>query len=286
MNKTDELLGSVHPRDGHPKIMAVIDGYLDESGIHAGAKVCVVAGYWGDRNHWKKFAQKWKSVLESFGVPYFHSREFWSPKLNAKSFYFGWTNGRRREFLAALVETIEKHKIHPVISAISVEDFFRYNERQRRFLTGAALKPSGKLSGTGSPNKPYFMPFFLCVDSIAGYAPKHGKAHFFCGLDRSFGKYAVELLRQAKIHPETRHREKMGDLTLPEASSTPHLQAADLLAYSGYQYGGDLLNDENVRPPKLLRKCLKRLKNRQEDNAWINRESIEGSFSEVLQRLS
>ena len=285
LDRTDELLRYVHPRNGHHKIMAVIEGYLDESGIHDGARVCVVAGYWGGRGQWKKLNSAWSEVLDDFEVPYFHSKEFWKDLRDEKSPYYKWTENDNREFLQALANAILNQRIYPVASAIKVSDFFAYNENQRKFLTGGALQ-NGKFVTTGCPNKPYFMPFFLCVDSIAGYAPQGGLAHFFCGLDRKFGGYAAELLRQSKEHPETRHREKMGDLHLPEASKTPHLQAADLLAYLSYQYGLARVENENARPGELLHTCLSQIKDWQEDNAWINNESLEGAYGQVLASLA
>jgi hypothetical protein len=35
----------------------MIDAYLDESGIHDGAEVCLIAGYFGGRVQWRKFSK-------------------------------------------------------------------------------------------------------------------------------------------------------------------------------------------------------------------------------------
>lgn len=48
--KINDLSDLVHPRDGHRKIFAMIDAYLDESGIHDKAAICVIAGYFGGRS--------------------------------------------------------------------------------------------------------------------------------------------------------------------------------------------------------------------------------------------
>jgi hypothetical protein len=75
--KIDELALIVHPRNPHRKIFVMLEAYLDESGIHDGAKVCMVAGYFGGRSQLRKLERKWKSVLEDFAFPMkdFHAKE-------------------------------------------------------------------------------------------------------------------------------------------------------------------------------------------------------------------
>ena len=36
MSRIDELVRLANPKDVHPKVLEMIDAYLDESGIHAG----------------------------------------------------------------------------------------------------------------------------------------------------------------------------------------------------------------------------------------------------------
>lgn len=65
----DELVRLVHPRDGHKKVLAMIDAYLDESGIHDGSKVCVIAGYFGGPGQMKRFEKAWKETLARYSFP-------------------------------------------------------------------------------------------------------------------------------------------------------------------------------------------------------------------------
>src|SRR2546422_4977723 len=66
----------VHPKDGHRKILAMIDAYLDQSGIHDGAAICVIAGYFGGRGRLGKLETAWKQVLKDFRFPMseFHAK--------------------------------------------------------------------------------------------------------------------------------------------------------------------------------------------------------------------
>src|ERR1700683_5218102 len=88
----DELEGLVHPRDGHPKILAMIEGYIDETGIHDGATVCVIAGYFGGRGQWKRFEHDWRLALKDSEVPLadFHALNF----MKRRKFFFGWDDVR------------------------------------------------------------------------------------------------------------------------------------------------------------------------------------------------
>jgi hypothetical protein len=47
----------------------MMETYLDESGIHNDAKICVIAGYWGKPGAWEKFEIRWRRILASAGVP-------------------------------------------------------------------------------------------------------------------------------------------------------------------------------------------------------------------------
>lgn len=52
----------------------------DESGIHSGSKVCVVAGYMASPSKWKKFDVAWRAVLTEYRVPFFHGKVFYARK--------------------------------------------------------------------------------------------------------------------------------------------------------------------------------------------------------------
>src|ERR1700740_1146165 len=43
--------------------LAMLTAYLDESGIHSGDHLCVVAGFVGNEAQWTSFAEKWIAAL-------------------------------------------------------------------------------------------------------------------------------------------------------------------------------------------------------------------------------
>jgi len=203
----------VHPRDGHPKVLAMIDAYFDESGIHDGAEVCLIGGYFGGKGQWRKFEKLWERVLRDFGLRAFHGKEMVKRRDSSS---LQW----------ALAQVIAQSKIYPIVSAVPVREFFKLSLMERRFMTGATLTPEGRLKESGNPNRPYFAPFQQTIRRVLSYAPVGGKAHFFFGLDSKFGEYAVDLYRKLQETGVHQYQERFGTIAFPPAEDTPALQAA------------------------------------------------------------
>ncbi|MGB7603036.1 MAG: hypothetical protein WBM24_22225 [Candidatus Sulfotelmatobacter sp.] len=183
----DELARLVHPRNGHRKVFAMLDAYLDESGIHTGAATCVIAGFFGGSSGWKALEKMWEPILNKHHVKLedFHAKDF--VKMEKHAFLI--------LELAVLISGLKK--IHPVCFSIDVEAFNSFSLAQRKFMTGAIVKKR-KMVTSGCPSKPYFVPFQNCIKNVCDHAPVGSKAHFFFGLDRPFADYATELFRQTK----------------------------------------------------------------------------------------
>lgn len=249
--RIDEFARIVHPRDGHRKVFAMIDAYLDESGIQTGAAMCAIAGYFGEQKHFRPFERDWKKVLAKFDVKL--------AELHAKDFV---KDDRHKQLIKSLSATIAQHKkIRPVSFGVVVNDFYSFSLDQRKFLTGATLR-RGKFVSTGSPNKPYFVPFQLCVRVVTDHTPSGAKAHFFFGLDSTFSGYATALFKQMETpneHSDWQSRDRLGDPSFPKASETPQLQAADLLVHLTYLHMLERHREGKwlVQPQGNLRLCLR-----------------------------
>jgi len=226
-------MASLHPRDGHPKVLAMIDAYLDESGIHDGAKMCVIAGYFGSPGQMRKLEKAWKKTLADFRFPMkdFHAKNL----LKTKKYI---------PMLKELARAVgQQKKVYPVTWAIVVEDFNSFTLEQRRFMTGATLSPmSRKLVTSGCPTKPYFVPFISIIKVVTDAAPIGGKANFSFGIDRQFARYAIALFKQIvenadKDRPIStwKSRDRLGNALFPLATETAQLQAADLLVHVSYR---------------------------------------------------
>lgn len=110
----------------------MIHAYLDESGIHAGAEVCVIAGYFGGPGQFKKFEHAWQRGLRAIGI---EMEEFHAKNLTQRR--------DRQNAVEDLAYLIAQFRISPVSYGIIVKDFFSFDEGQRRFLTGATLEENG-----------------------------------------------------------------------------------------------------------------------------------------------
>ena len=71
------------------KYFVPMEVYADESGIHGGSKMCVLAGFSGGRRKFIALEKEWASVLKQFGVPAekgFHAKTFFKVDHNGKRF--------------------------------------------------------------------------------------------------------------------------------------------------------------------------------------------------------
>jgi hypothetical protein len=271
-HRIDEYAAMVHPRSGRI-LFAMIDAYLDESGIHEGAPVCVVAGYFGDGGKWRKFEALWKRALDDFELPLemFNAKDL----VNRGGIFEHWSSDRHSGFLRRVAAAIIECKLYPVSVGILVPGFFSFSNIQRRFLTGARLV-KGKLWGTGNPNKPYFMPFQRCITNVLSHAEVGGKARFFFGLNKPFAGDAATFFEDLLEHPETKYYDRIGSLDFPLANNSPPLQAADFLVHLTYR---DMIerietNGWLVPPPSPLGEVLQRARSL-EDFYYYTKEHIQ-----------
>jgi hypothetical protein len=262
-------------------VSIVLLAYLDESGIHEGAEVCVIAGYFGGIGQWRKFESDWRKVLHRFKVPLekFHAKDV----LNHAGIFLRMPHGQHRDFIHEIAETIACYKIYPLSMAIVIEDFATYSEKQKRFLTGAVLD-KGELQTSGCPSKPYFVPFMHCVRRLAEYTSAGSKVDFFFGLGRTFAGHANVLLHDLRECTYLRHSpwgERIGVASFPKAKDTPQLQAADFLAY--YMYS-DMVERRQKKipmglgsplPPPALAKCVFRARGGVHDIIYFDKHVMD-----------
>jgi hypothetical protein len=247
----------------------MLEAFFDESGIHQGAKVCVIAGYFGHSVQWRVFADKWLRVLQDFSFPL---RDFHATDLIEKRDH--------QPMLEALAQTIATSEIYPISSGIIVDDFFSFTEEQRKFFTGATIMPNWKLKNSGSPNKPYFVPFQRVLENVTSYTTRSRVANFSFGIDRPMEKYAKPFFGQIKKSAWTgfgwKTRDRLGAPLFPLAKETPQLQAADLLSLLTYRHMEErhAANDWEVMPKGLLETCLRKMRSRN-DHGYETRDSLQ-----------
>jgi len=287
MTSVAELESLGHPLQGGPsRILAILRAYLDESGIHEGAEICSIAGYFGKRRAWEKLETRWVSILKEFKVPEFHANCFWSrdDKGQRVKPYVGWSDLRAEDFLNKLLRTIKDSRIYPVGSAVIGKEWAGLTIAERRYLTGAEMR-SGKFKTTGSPGKSYFLPFLQAVQRVARYCKGNERAYFFFGLDRTFSGYALNYYQDlVKLKYDwTSH---LGDIGFPRAIDTAPLQAADLLSYKVYQYALERLENWNysIESCPELASALARVRNPDDDFKLYDKRSLDAALQDFRQQ--
>ncbi len=231
----------------------MVSAYIDESGIHENAKICVVAGYYGFEDAWNAFDYVWNKVLVDFGVPHFHSVQFWAKDKahNRVGPYANWKDERADVFLERLLLSIEGAQIHPVGSGIVVNEWKRFPIEPRRWLTGAVWN-GRKFKTNGSPSKPYYVPFQICILEPAKFMEPNTIQYFF-GLDKNFAGHAQQMYNEMKELKELPERDQLGNIAFPLSKDVPGLQAADLLTYCFYKHCNVRLGRESEMPDILKR---------------------------------
>ncbi len=260
----------LHKYPGH-KLMAMLVAYLDESGVHSGSRVCAIAGFVGTEDEWATFERRWKRVLKDANVSTFHMAEFES-RLGE---FAGWSNMRRKMFLAELMEMI--FDAMPIQDAINFCEFIlKTTIGATEFEVGApacggplqvAVVRPGNLGfwagsaviaadyeklpeedkrwmthGTGLP---YFLCFQHCVVEAAHYAdhldPDEKVAFVFDRQGELSGE-ATRLYNDLKDSDEWPNRVRLADaFAFASRRETVPLQAADIAAYESYKRVENLL---------------------------------------------
>lgn len=152
--------------------------YMDDSGSHANSHNCVLGGYFGGANEWRKFERHWKPVLDEYRISEFHARRFWARDRKGQSVgeYKSWTQRRHLEFLDKLLRVIETLKIYQFASGVLGAEWAKQDIDERRIFTGATPKYQ-----SGAPSKPIFLGFMTCVIRAASLLQTWSKDSFRAG---------------------------------------------------------------------------------------------------------
>jgi hypothetical protein len=252
----------------------MIQAFLDESGIHDGSEVCVIAGYYGYPGAWRKLDERWRRILRDAKVTLdkFHALDL----IEHRKFFFQMPRDEHDKLKADLARAVASFRVYPVTLALIVPDFLTLTDPQKRFFTGATIddraKP-GRLSTNGCPTTPYFMPFLHCVRKVFDNVPNR-EVDFHFGFARPFHGYATEMFQMIRSrNPAARAPVQS------EAKDTPQMQVADLLCYTTYKHMLErhAAHDWNVPPSEPLRTLLANLQH-PDDCQFFNKNVIADSL--------
>jgi Protein of unknown function (DUF3800) len=259
----------------------MIQAFLDESGIHEGAEICVIAGYYGESDEWRNLEAQWRAILRGADVPIdkFHALDL----IEHRKFFFQMERARHDKLKTELANAIASSKVHPVTVALIVSDFRALRIPQKQFFTGATIDDStipGKLRTNGCPTTPYFMPFLHCVRKVFDSSPDESKVDFHFGFASPFHGYATEMFKMIRTrNPAARNPIRS------EAKETPQMQAADFLCYTTYKHALErhAANDWNAMPAELLTILLTNLQD-PTDCQFFDKATIAESLQMTYER--
>lgn len=234
--------------------------YADESGIHAGAPVCFVAGFRASPIQWKRFSKDWRGVLNKseYRIKVFHSNEFFNrnlPNVNpAKNPFVGWDDEKADAFLHELLAVLRRRNLHAVYGGVDVAAFESRPYWQRCQMVGYAPGISTK---SKRPPAPYHMAVRLMVEDSVGSSAAKTELHFVIAeqktlQQRALEGYSLTKERWRETFPDKARRLKTMGIASPE--DEPALQAADLFAYLWYnwQYLGDGVSKQKYEATRQL----------------------------------
>jgi hypothetical protein len=214
----------------------MIQVFLDESGIHNGAPICVIAGYHASERQWKRLGELW--TADGCEVE-FHAKRFFarSPEGKRVSPYADWDDRKANDYLRCRLDAISTANIYPVGAMIDVRAFRAFSHDERRHLTGGMWR-EGKWRFSGGPSKPYYLVFQdVVIQSVQKVKRPGWQAHFVVAEQNELVPLAAKLYALMKRTLYDRELVSlMGEMRFASPKAQPGLQAADLLAYCWYQY--------------------------------------------------
>ena len=246
-------------------IFCMLEAYMDESGIHDEAHACVIAGYWGGENQWRRFERRWTQIIEDADEPEvqeFHSVDFWKPDGSRKGVFAEWSDTKADAFINDLLSCIGDYKLYPMSATLKVAAWEKLTKNERMFLTGGKFNSELNAWITpSSPNQTYYLPFQFAVALPAMACKAHLKVHYAFDLHKQFKTHASELFALLKKDEKLSCRDRLGTFGMEDGKDAPGLQAADLLAYHSYQHNKSRVLTDIPTPlskmPRILKAAIK-----------------------------
>jgi hypothetical protein len=221
------------------KSLAMLVGYFDDSGTHAGSPVCLLAGLISNTLYWDRLERDWKDRLltrRNQGITWFHAfdcehgfDEFkTTPRPLRESFAFGLSN------------VICKYTdgIVGLSSAVRRDD---WNTHAPEFLKKRCH------------SEPYNFVVEHCLQQIAKWSidQVNSEPVALVFAKRREADAMSEAIHWVYRNGETYQLPGLGALSLADPRLVVQLQAADLFAYEMYQYAQSYVGPDTPMRPVL-----------------------------------
>ena len=202
----------------------ILTAYFDESGTHAGAELCLMAGFMGDARQWRKFEKRTSKLFKRFRVDIFHTIDV---KRTDKDFA-GWTVDRKIEFLDEFQHVINETLERGFASILRTEDYAYYQSlawpKGTRRDTKYGLLFRASLSSV--TDAAMTVPEWMRVKEPRLYVVLEGGHRNAPDAVRLYNFFGARFKGQSRA---------LAGLTFGTKQGCLPLAAADLFAYTAYQ---------------------------------------------------
>lgn len=193
--------------------------YFDESGIHSGSEITVIAGFLGDEDAWQRLDDGWRMKLDEFELSWFHAVDC---EHGNGEFLGKHPEPIRKFILMEFARVIASARLTIVASAFVVDDW-----RDVATVHLKARFPSA-----------YMFCFEFCMQKLSSWAkadPIRGKVDVVFARQTEFQSQALEMFGHYSRNGF--FGDWLGAAEYREMPGSPGLQAADLLCSETYRRG-------------------------------------------------
>lgn len=217
-NAFEHLWRSVFPFDAKERVMVMLAGYFDESGMDGQSPVVAVGGYVSTVDLWEEFQKEWKPFLKKNGLEYLHVTDLLSPlsKLRKEK---GWDDAEAQQIMQKADHIIEKYTLFGAVATVNIAEIEAIfplkapgRKSRRKFSVEYAIAGQEVLKGVAfwARENDYTEPIEYVMEDGA-----HGKG------------YLVDTIRRAWKIPEMRASRLIGGIDLKDKIQIVQLQPAD-----------------------------------------------------------
>lgn len=238
--------------------MASLAVYFDESGIHGGSPIVVVAGIIASTKQWQRFDGDWRHILRSEGITIFHMKDF----AHSQGEFRGWNTGRKESFIKSLIETIKAHTRVFIVHAVKVKDFETIKAERRETNISA-----------------YQLCCEQCMTNLVIWAQRSKRRKEVAVHFESGNKIMSEVMALYNMVPDSdwlKRKWRINHLGFSSKADCTPLQAADLLAYEIFKYHSD--------PVRPLRRSLKALLSGKKYEGYLNTPATISNWFDLIRK--
>lgn len=270
LNYTREALRLAFPSTvpEHRRLVLTLTGYFDASGTHAGSEQVVLAGWLSSDKGWIPFEEEWRALLDHYGLPMFHMREF----AHTRGAFERWSDPQRRIRFGQFAALIAKYAISSLAVCVPVKEF-------EAEFTPAARKHVGGPYGFAASVLMLEASHFV-EESLKPDGTPFEIAYVFESGDLGVGQ-VMKLVQANLMDADQAARMHLLSFCTEDKRKFVALQAADILAYELYQdFPRQMGTDSRPRRRYNIEQLAA---NESWDWRYMSRERMREDWAQVLE---